>query len=854
MRLSLICVMLIFPVIIGWGQVSLDYYLPDQIEFDPLIPTPASIIGHEVGEWHVSHDKLVLYLKSLALVSNRITIEEYGKTYENRPLLLLTITSPQNQSNISQIMEDHHQLSDPAISSKLNTRNMPVVIWLGYSVHGNEPSGSNASLLVAYYLAAARGKEIEETLNNCVILLDPSINPDGLNRFASWVNSHKSQNLISDPNSREHKEAWPRGRTNHYWFDLNRDWLPLQHPESKARIEKFHIWKPNILTDHHEMGTNSTFFFQPGIPSRNHPLIPASTLALTQTIGTYHARALDQIGSLYYSKESFDDFYYGKGSTYPDINGSIGILFEQASSRGHSQESVHGTLSFPFTIRNHFTVSLSTIKAGKEQKEKLLKHQSDFYQSANTQAKQDPVKAYVFGSEKDLFRVYHFAEILHRHQIKIYDLKKSITINQKSYKSGAAYVVPLNQMQYKLIKDLFESRTQFQDSLFYDVSAWTLPLAFNLNHQGLNAKLFSKDLLGEPFSLDQKPTGKVVGGVSNYVYVFEWDGYYTPYLLNKLLEQQLLVKVANEPFTDSQGRKFSNGSILVPVNNQKIDPDQMYNLLNQLVIKTGTNIYTLKTGQNQAGVDLGSPKFSSLKEPKICILVDEGISGYEVGEVWHLLDVRYDMKLSMIPQAVFNLIDLTKYNTIILVDGKYQGIDGMAKQKLQNWIKNGGTIIAVKKGAKWLANNGIGKTQFKTIERDSSQQRSYSDLQKNKGSQNIGGAIFEANLDLSHPLTYGYNKRNISLFRNHSLIMQTPKNPYAYPIVYTSNPLKAGYTSSQNLQNIANTPALTISAWGKGRIISFVDNPNFRAFWYGTNKLFMNSIFFGPIVDLESAK
>jgi len=484
----------------------------------------------------------------------------------------------------------------------------------------------------------------------------------------------------------------------------------------------------------------------------------------------------------------------------------------------------------------------------------LLKHQRDFYQSTGTQAKQNPIKAYVFGSDMDLFRVYHFAEILHRHQIKTYNLKKSITINQKSYQPGASYVVPLNQAQYRMIKALFETRTQFQDSLFYDVSAWTLPLAFNLNHQELKAKSFSKDLLGEPFSLDQKPSGKVVGGESNYAYAFEWHGYYTPFLLNKLLEQQLVVKVANEPFTDSQGRKFSNGSILVPVNNQKIDPDKIYQFLDRLVTKTSTNIYALKTGQNQAGLDLGSPKFSSLKEPKTCILVDEDISVYEVGEVWHLLDVRYDMKLSMVSQSVFNQIDIGKYNTIILVDGKYQGIDGIAKQKLQNWIKNGGTIIAVKKGAKWLADNSIGKTRFEKIERDSSQQKSYSDLQKNKGYQNIGGAIFEANIDLSHPLAYGYNNPSISLFRNHSLIMQTPKNPYAYPIVYTSNPLKAGYTSSQNLQNIASTPALIVSAWGKGRIISFVDNPNFRAFWYGTNKLFINSMFFGPIVDLDSAK
>ena len=313
-------------------ELDLNYYVPSNQNYNDKIPTPKEIIGHQVGEWHVTHDKLVEYMKVLANSSDRITLEDRGKTFEGRPLLLLTITSPNNHSRIDDIRQRH---IDGTNDSSLDVTNDPIIVYQGFSIHGNEPSGSNAALAVAYYLAASTSLATEDLLNNTVILFDPSFNPDGLQRFAYWANTNKSKNINPDSNDREYFEVWPRGRTNHYWFDMNRDWLPVQLPESRARIASFHKWLPNILTDHHEMGSNSTFFFQPGIPSRTHPLTPQLNQDLTKEIGTYHAKALDKIGSQYYSEESYDDFYYGKGSTFPDINGSIGILFEQGLSLIH---------------------------------------------------------------------------------------------------------------------------------------------------------------------------------------------------------------------------------------------------------------------------------------------------------------------------------------------------------------------------------------------------------------------------------------------------------------------------------------------------------------------------------------
>ena len=418
---------------------TLNYYLPDNVTYNNDISTPQEILGYVPGKWHVTHDKLAEYMRVLASESDRITIENRGTTYEGRSLLLLTITSTQNHTNLEKIQAAHVALSN---GSNASTAGMPIVVYQGFSIHGNEASGANAALLLAYHLAAGQGPEMDKLLNDTVILLDPSLNPDGLQRFAGWVNQHKSKNVNPDNYDREYKETWPGGRTNHYWFDMNRDWLPVQLPESQARIETFHNWMPNILTDHHEMGTNSTFFFQPGIPSRTHPLTPAMNQKLTREIGNYLADGFDKIGSLYYTEEDYDDFYYGKGSTFPDINGSIGILFEQASSRGHAQNSDNGILTFPFTIKNQFTAALSTLKAATSMRVEILDYHKKFYVDAQKEANNDAI---IFGDYTDAGRTDALAEILKRHKIKVDRFLGEKTINGKTFKEGYSYIIPKDQ-------------------------------------------------------------------------------------------------------------------------------------------------------------------------------------------------------------------------------------------------------------------------------------------------------------------------------------------------------------------------------------------------------------------------
>ena len=834
------------------AQVDLSYYLPQGISYDRSVPTPQSVLGHEIGQWHVSHDKLVNYMVAVAEASDRVTLSEYGRTYENRPLLLLVVTSPQNHQRIDAIRADHLRLSE-INSDAVDIDAQPVVVWLGHSVHGNEASGSNSSLVTLYHFAAAQGAAIEELLRETIILIDPSINPDGLNRFSSWVNSHKSQNLVTDPNNLEQNEAWPRGRTNHYWFDLNRDYIPIQVPETKGRVARIHEWKPNLYTDHHEMGTNSTFFFQPGEPNRVHPLIPDENYSLTESISNYFQEGLDDIQSLYFSKENYDDYYPGRGPTYVDFNGGVAVLFEQASARGHAQESTNGILTFSFAIRNHHRSALASVKAAYEMRAELLTYQRDFYANATELAADDPVKAYVFGSDKDPAKAFHLAEIVKRHNIDIYHVTETIQIGATTFNPESSYIVPLSQLQYRLVHALFEIRNIFEDSIFYDVSAWTLPLAFNLEYVALDRREYNTAMLGAEFDLDSFPRGQLIGGRSDYAYAFEVHGYYAHRAINRLLNAGARVKVASQEFISSDGKDFAMGSIIVPLGIQDIELEIIHELAEEIVRQDAIDVYGFSTGRSSTGPDLGSPSFADVEKPEVLILAEGGISAYEVGQAWHLLDTRFDMKPTLVSVDRFNSTSIDRYNTIVLLDGNYNRVSSAAVTKLQDWNRKGGLIVATKRGSKWLSDIEISNVSFADVEPPAADGADYSDFEFITGSQVIGGSIFRARLDLSHPLGWGFYESEVPLFKRGTLVMNKATNPFATPLVYTEDSLWSGYVPDEKLPLINNSAAVVISAQGQGIIVSFTDDPNFRAFWYGSNKLFMNSLFFGRLINSGTA-
>ena len=839
MRKIVFLLLLISTNIFSQDKLDLYYYFGDELQyFDPKIPKPSSFLlgENEVGSSHVSHDRLVQYMYALANSSPRILIEDRGITYEGRPLLLLTVSSKENLNKINQIRENHISFTDGNIKKQSHKR--PIIIYQGYSIHGNEPSGSNAALLYAYYLAASNNPKLINQLNNSIILLDPSFNPDGLQRFAHWANTNKSLYLNSDSNDREFSENWPKGRTNHYWFDMNRDWLPVQLPESNVRIETFHKWYPNVLTDHHEMGTNSTFFYQPGIPSRVNPLTPKKNQILTAKIGEYHEKKLSEIGSLFYSEEDYDDFYYGKGSTFPDINGGIGILFEQGSSRGHLQESINGEISFPFTIKNQLMTSLSTLDASIGLKTELLDYQYDFFVNSIKIANKNKNNYTIVGDKKDKSKLFHFYEILKKHKIEIKKLKKNRIVNGIEFEKENSFLIPKNQKNSRLINAMLENRTKFKGSLFYDVSAWSFLHSFDLEYSDLILKEETNS-----FNFN-KPKGKIISK-SDYAYLFSWDDYYTPKALYKLLKNNLRVKVATEKF-EINDNKFDYGTILIPLKNQTKSIEEINRILDEITSFSGINFYGINSSKT-TGIDLGSNSFKNINIPKIGLIVGDGVTSYDAGEIWHLLDTRYEIPVTKIKSSSLQKIDLEKYNTMIFVNGTHNYNKSTVKS-LKNWVENGGNLIGFRNTIKWLNKNNFISVNLK-VNKPEVKNINYINKSKFYGAQLTSGAIFNTLLDLSHPINYGFYKNNLSIFRNTNIYIENDSLSFNNPIKYTKkNTLISGYISKENYKSIKDSRPFVNFKIKKGNINIFSDNTNFRGFWYGTNKLMMNAIFFSNIM------
>ncbi|MEW9797764.1 M14 metallopeptidase family protein [Alteromonas sp. CYL-A6] len=831
------------------GRPTTDY-LPADVTYDPAIPTPESVLGAQVGEWHVRHDQLVNYMYRLAEASDRVTIEETGRTHENRPLLLLTITAPQNRDKL----ESLRQKNVAAFNGEATVSDDdPLVFYLGYSIHGNEPSGANASLLIGYYLAAAQGDRIDALLDNNIVLLDPSFNPDGLSRFAQWANMHKGKQLVSDPQTREHEEGWPSGRTNHYWFDLNRDWLLLTHPESQARIHQFHHWRPHVLTDHHEMGTNSTYFFQPGVRSRKNPITPDGNVTLTEALAEYHARAFDKNGRLYYSEESFDDFYAGKGSTYPDLHGSIGILFEQASSRGHLQDSINGPLAFADTIQNHVTTTLSTIEGSLANKPAILSYQNRFVKDTAKAAKDDDTAGYLVKRTADHGRFDAMLALLEQHQIRFDVVSSNTEIDGFRVSAGEAVYIPLQQPQYRLIKSLFSTQTSFENNTFYDVSTWHIGYAFNLDYQAVDSRDGRKVKTATNAMLN---TTSPSGAVDNtaYAYAIEWYDYRAPAALQMLLEHGVTARTAGKAFTgvlsNGNTHDFARGTVVIP--SGLAQPDNLAELLADAEASYQVRVYSMKTGLTPSGIDLGSRNMEPVSLPNIMLVGGEGTSEYEIGELWHYLDTRVGVPASLVEKHRLGRVNLSDYTHIILSSGRYNDLSDEVTDALSAWVKAGGVLIGQKSALRLFSEKGwldIDIADRDTIDSafDTSTMR-YEDRDDLYARKLVAGSVYEASIDTSHPLFFGYQSDTLPMFKTSNMIVTSNNSPFTTVARYTPTPLMAGYSAPELQKLIGDTTAVVAERKGRGVVIGFTDNTQFRGYWYGTSKLMANAIYQSALI------
>ncbi|MBN7810534.1 zinc carboxypeptidase [Algoriphagus sp. H41] len=825
-----------------------EYYFPGE-KFDPAIPSPSDFLGYEIGDWHTRYDLIVKYFEKLDEVTDMAQLQTIGHTHEHRPKVILTLASAANMGNLEAIRLKQIQLADPS-QAKPDLSSMPSIIHLGYGVHGNEPSSAEAAMLTAYWLLAAQSDLAKNIRENAVIHIDPTLNPDGRDRHSLWANSNKGFPPVADPLDREHNEAWPGGRTNHYWFDLNRDWLPLAHPESRAKVEWYHQWYPNVTTDFHEMGTNSTYFFEPTKPyGSENPVVPRKNYDdINPRFATYFAKYMDEIGALYWTKEVFDNSYPGYGSTYPDIHGGLGLVFETASSRGHVQSSQRGDITFAFTIRNHVVNSLATMEAAVDNREYMHEYLREFFQSAKAEGAKDAAKSYVFGDEYDESRNRLFVQFLLDHKIKVYENSTDLSAGGQSFKKGKSWVVPTNQTQYRMVRTMFEYVKDFADSVFYDASAWTMAAAYGMPFSaaaGAKAGTEVTELSSQSFSF---PEGKA------YAYLIDWSDYYAPKMLYDLQKAGIHVEAVHGAFSSqTQDGKvdFSAGTLMIPMGFQKLKADEVSAKIKELAAKNSQKVYAVTTGLNLSGIDLGSNSVSAIQQPKILMVVGTGINSYEAGEIWNLLDQHLGMPITKINMEQLGRANLFDFNTLILPSGGYNSLSEGQTNHLKDWISRGGTVISMKNASLWLSQKGISKELPVELVDASKDPNSLPFAVRNdfEGAKEVGGSIYLAQLDLSHPIAYGYHRQTLPVYRNSSIFIKPSADKYLTPVKYTADPHLGGYISKANLEKLKQSAGVVISPVGQGRVVHFFDSPNFRGTWFGTNKLFLNAIFHGNNMD-----
>ena len=820
--------------------------LPEDFDPDPDIRSPAEFLGFELGERHPRHDQIVAYLDYLATVSDRVVSEEIGRTHELRPLKLLRVVAPARHANLAELQADRARAS--------RSGEGPVVVWLGYSVHGDEASGASAAVAMAWYLAAARDEQVRRWLDELVIIMEPVLNPDGLDRFAHWVNMHRGRHPSADPNDREHHEAWPRGRTNAYWFDLNRDWLPLVHPESRARMPSYHLWRPHVLTDHHEMGPNSTYFFQPGVPERNNPLTPERNYELTAAIADYHARLLDAAGEPYYARETFDDFYAGKGSTYPDLTGGIGILFEQGSVRGHFQDTRYGRRSFTEAVANQVRTSISTLQASADLADELIAYQAEFFAQARRDAERWGHAGWLIGDDGDPARARLLIELLLQHDVSVLPITEAVSIDGRRHPAGTAWAVPADQDQFRFLRSVFEPVTDLAMETFYDVStwplgmAWDLPLAAVRRLPAVGARLGTAPESGPP------PVPQ-----DALAWLVPWNQHGAAPLLAALLDEDYLVQVMTRPtrirVMNGGDRDLVRGSLVVHSGLQPDGTRPAGARLAELSQRHSVEVLGTGGGLVVSGTDLGSPSVPVLDPVRAALLVGQGVNPNHAGTIWHWFDQRLAQSLTHLDWQRLPSVQLAEYTHLILPDGDYEQLPEAVVQQLTRFVLDGGVLIAGSRAASWVeslaldwpfivnAANDEAHGQQETPDR-----RAYEDFGQDFDRELIGGSALAVTLDITHPLGFGYQRPELVVMRRGSHSLQTLDNPYAQIAVYTDEVLASGFLSDRNRERLAGTPALSVTRHERGAVVRMADDYLFRGYWLGTERVFANALFFSRLV------
>ena len=771
-------------------------------QYNPALQSPQVFLGFDLEERLADWGDITRYADYLSAASDRVSVERYGYTFERRRFLQVCITSPANQQRLEEIRREHLKVTDVSISASLDLERMPLIVDLSATIHGNEISGAQALLGLMYYYAASEDPAVVEMLENTVLLVVPAQNPDGMSRFATWVNSNASANHFVDNQSREYREVAPSSRSNHYWMDCNRDWLTAQYPEGRNLVTMYEHWMPNVLLDLHEMGSSRSglYYFSPGDPNRTYHYIPQENQDLTLTISKTTSRYLDSLGVTYFTGQGYDDFFIGKGGCYGDIQGSVCILHELSSSRGHVRDfGETGVHNFGETVNWHATAARAVVDGAVAIAPALKDYQRRFFQDADRAAASDAA-GYVFDARGNRGIAFKFLENLLLHEVAVYPV---------AGREGQ-YFVPFRQKHYYKVKGIFEDITEFKDDRFYDISTWSPARAFNLQFETVSAA----PAVGERIRSAALPEGRVTGGVSPLGYTFEASEFYAPRLITALQEKGIRVEVSPE------------GLLVVPVADQSLDGASLYETLSALAAECAVDVTSLAGGRRKT-LDTYVKERSVVRKPRTAILTDTGASSQQ-GSFWHLLDQHYAMNHSLVDLGTFagRNFDINRYDVLFFMGNiAMEKVGDEAWKRLADWVEAGGTLILG--GEAHKVSGMIGDDSVTT-----------------EAARGVSGLVLHAEMTPGCPLFWGYKQSGIDIFKGNAAAWTVASDAEVL-MRYTSEPYRSGYVTQENLARFAGAPLMAGKHQGGGYILYIQEDFAYRAYWLGTNAILANALLFG---------
>ncbi|MGB5269295.1 MAG: M14 family metallopeptidase [Eudoraea sp.] len=794
------------------------------------LKSPSEFLGYELGTRFTRHHRVVDYYQYLSeAAKDRMQLHEYGKTYEQRPLLLAYISSAANMQNLETIREEHLK------STSSMSKSTKVIVWLSYNVHGNESVSTEASMQTIYELLTNK----QAYLENTVVIIDPCINPDGRDRYVNWYNQFKNTPIQLNPESKEHNEGWWSGRSNHYMFDLNRDWAWLTQLESQQRLRYYDKWLPHIHVDFHEQSMDSPYYFAPA-SEPFHEVITDFQRDFQVTMGKNHAKYFDANGWFYFTKERFDLFYPSYGDTYPTYSGAIGMTYEQGGGGRAGLGVITGngdTLTLKDRIVHHYTTGISTVEVAASNVTKLNEEFQKFYQPKNYK-----YKSYILKGPEDHLRA--LTQLLDQHQLS-YSYGTDTNVKGFNYKTGKAgslrtnsesLIISTNQTRGTLVKVLFEPNARLSDSLTYDITAWSLPYAYGLDaiaSESLVSKTSKKEDLSK----------KEVLSTNTYAFLTDWNGMDDARFLAELLQKKIRVRQAQKAFT-LEGNRYESGSLIIT----KADNDGRKNftkILSEAAEKHHKSLTAVSSGFVDEGKDFGSSFVLMIPSVKVAVLGGEPTSTLRFGEIWHFFEQQLHYPITVLDENTINGVDLSNYEVLILPGGTgYERfMDTLMLSRLKEWVGQGGRLIVMGKAIASLDGEDGFDISAREEEKDSTENlvQPYENLQREEIKNDITGAIFKTKVDATHPLAFGYKDAYFSLKLSSDSYDYLESGTVAY-ISKDTLPI-AGFAGSEAQKKMAKSLVFGVEKHGKGQVVYMVDNPLFRGFWENGKLFFVNAIF-----------